>query len=363
VHVIWMSARNGAILERHWADGADREWRADEEAKRQILFAVLEARRPLLVENLRDAGYGLLAPGLQSLLAVPMLSEQEPVGAIALSCSSKAAFSQDQRDSLFILAFQAASAFRNAELHQSLLEMHRALAESQAQVVQSSKLAAVGRLAAGVAHELNSPLGAVLLGLEAGLETLVSHPDTAIRKLETAHKAAVRARSIIQKLLLYSRASQGEQRPLSLNTVVEDVLELLGEQMEKDGIEICSNLVDVPQVMGDQSELHQVVTNLVLNARDAVIAEGPHLRELRIRTCPRDCWVIVEVEDFGGGIPPQIQERIFDPFFTTKPVGKGTGLGLSVSQQIMTKHGGSLLVHSAPGESTVFTMQLPALHR
>jgi C4-dicarboxylate-specific signal transduction histidine kinase len=236
------------------------------------------------------------------------------------------------------------------------------LEESQAQLVHTSKLAAVGQLAAGVAHELNSPLGAVMLQLDAASLNLERQRyEKAAEKLASASKAAATAREIISKLLFYSRDASKGLRDVSLNDVVDDTLSLLGQQLCYESLELVVQLGDIPRIQANQNELQQVVTNLLLNARDAVLDPAAGGKNVQILTSCRNGEVILEVRDSGPGIPEAMLTRIFDPFFTTKPAGRGTGLGLSVSHQIVEQHGGRLTAENQPEGGARLLMALPCL--
>ncbi|MEW6280257.1 MAG: ATP-binding protein [Candidatus Eremiobacterota bacterium] len=268
------------------------------------------------------------------------------------------ALTGEHADLLSVVALQASVALRNAQLHHEVVDAYARLSESEAQLIQSSKMAAVGQLAAGVAHELNNPLGAVLLGLDMARMRLKSDPDVAGQQLNTARNAALRARSIVEKLLFYSREQRAPAREVDLNQVARDTMELLNHPLQLDKVQVTLELGETAPVLANQNELQQVITNLILNARDAVLEAGAAAREIRLTT-GRDDHVWLEVQDRGPGIPPELQARIFDPFFTTKPVGKGTGLGLSLSSQIVLRYHGTLTVRSNPEGGTIFRVQLP----
>lgn len=269
-------------------------------------------------------------------LAAPLVTEERVVGVVVLE--SDEGFTEEQAKVLQTLAYQAAVALENARVHEQLKE-------SQAQLIQSSKMAAVGQLAAGVAHELNTPLGTVLLGLSARLE---AGPD---RTLEKVHRAATRAKEIVAKLLYYARDARLARVPTDLNQVVRDTLELLGSQLNLDNVRVETDLHEIPLVPGNQNELQQVLTNLMINARDAG-------KRILVRSRADHEGALVEVIDDGPGVPEELREKIFDPFFTTKPVGSGTGLGLSTSLQIVLAHDGKLELGPGPGGH--FRLWLPA---
>lgn len=226
----------------------------------------------------------------------------------------------------------------------------------QAQLQHADRLATVGHLAAGVAHELNEPLASILgfaqlaskgVGVSSGVRT----------DLEKIVAAALYAREIIKNLLLFTRQAPSRRRPVDLSDVVKAALSLLKLRCDARDIELRCELGEALEVYGDPSQLQQVVVNLVTNAIQAMPTGGA----LRIAARKDQAFVHLEVSDSGRGITPEHLKHIFVPFFTTKDVGDGTGLGLSVVHGIVVVHGGTIDVTSEPGE-TQFSVRLPA-HR
>jgi signal transduction histidine kinase len=288
---------------------------------------------------------GLLEPGL---LALPVLFEKRLRGVLVLT--SDHGFDPLDQELLRILAYQLGGAFERARLYQQIIA-------AESQVVQASKMAAVGQLAAGVAHELNTPLGSVLMAIEYADEALERQPERARKRLQLATRAGEKARAIIAKLLHYSREATLEDQTVDLSKVIQDAAELLAYHLERSSVSLRLDVSPCGSVRGNENELHQVLSNLVLNSRDA-LERGDYPKEIGIRLWQEGDRAKLSVSDQGPGISPEIQPRIFEPFFTTRAMGDGTGLGLSVSQQIVEKHRGRLEVVSRPGE-TVFTMTLP----
>jgi PAS domain S-box-containing protein len=226
---------------------------------------------------------------------------------------------------------------------------------------QAEKLAAVGTLAAGLAHELNNPIGIIssrieIMLLEAESQAL---PPAVLADLHVLHRHAQRVGRIAQGLLSFSRWSPGVRGTVDVNVLVEDTMLLIEEQLARKRIVVKRSLAPwLPPVEGDANALQQVVLNLVTNARDVLTDGG----EISIGTAPvldgSGGAVRLTVRDNGPGIPPEVLPRIFDPFFTTKP--DGTGLGLSISYGIVKEHGGTIEVQSRPGEGTAFVLTLPA---
>lgn len=226
-------------------------------------------------------------------------------------------------------------------------------------MLQSEKMAAVGQLAAGVAHEINNPLG-VILGFAQALAAGIAEDDALHLPVTSIQREALRCKHLVQDLLTFSRASKEDRKPVDLNEVVAGALTLINAKAKLAQIEVRRDLTgDLPPVRANMNQLQQVVINLAANALDAMPAGGTlNLRTGRERRAGRE-QVVLWVCDDGSGIPPELLPRIFEPFVSTKRVGQGTGLGLSLVHEIVTRHGGDIEVESAPGR-TVFTVRLPA---
>lgn len=298
------------------------------------------------------------AEGIRSVLITPMRADSEVMGCLMLG-SSRHSFTRRERELTSTLALLVGSHFRNLDLHRTLRETHESLKLSQAQLVQSSKMAAVGRLAAGVAHELNTPLGAMNLAVEGSLRCLATKPERAAQRLERALIAGRQLSDIIGKLLTYSKQSSTEGAPTELRRVAQDSLELIRHQLSLDGVQVELDLRSDSVVTANHNELQQVVINLLTNARDAVKSLPPFRRRVVLGTQESESEALLTVSDNGTGIDPDQQGKIFDPFFTTKEVGSGTGLGLSVSKELVEKYSGRIEVKSVFGEGTVFTLRFP----
>jgi two-component system NtrC family sensor kinase len=247
----------------------------------------------------------------------------------------------------------------------SVNDMADALEQRQAQLGaalrrqlgRSEKLASIGRLAAGVAHEVNNPLTGVLtfaslLKRKPGLD------DQDRADLDLILRETTRVREIVKGLLEFARETPSAKAPLDLNEVVRRTLALLKNQKEFYKINVVENMATtLPKIDGDKNQIQQVLLNLCLNACEAM----PNGGSLTITTAAHDGQVLVSFADTGTGIKSEHMDRIFEPFFTTKPVGKGTGLGLSVSYGIIHVHGGVIDVESAEGKGATFTVTFPAL--
>ena len=238
-----------------------------------------------------------------------------------------------------------------------VLEMRRELEDTHLQLVQSEKVASVGRMAAGVAHEINNPLAGILMYAEI-LKESVKGDRQSSEDVQEIIDQTLRCKGIVAELLEFSRRSVGKVSTFSLEDLVGKSLSLLVDQALFQDIDVRVELEpDIPSVSGDLGQLQQVLTNLFINAADAM--EGKGKLEVRGRYDPQKNQFEIRVSDTGPGVPESFLDKIFEIFFTTKPVGKGTGLGLSISKKIIELHGGTLAVASPPGGGTTFTIKLP----
>jgi len=245
-------------------------------------------------------------------------------------------------------------------LQASRVELERAMQTvktTQEQLIQREKLSAVGQFVAGVAHELNNPLTAVV-GFSELLQTMPMEEKNR-GYLDVIAKSALRCHKIVESLLSFARQQAPERKLVQLHAVVEDVLEIMAYDLRTSGIKVQREFAaTLPVIVADAHQLQQVFVNILSNARQAI---EPSQREgmMTIRTKIEDGLVIIEFQDNGPGIRPENVARIFDPFFTTKPVGKGTGLGLSLCYGIIHEHGGKISVRSEPGQGATFVIELP----
>jgi two-component system NtrC family sensor kinase len=241
-------------------------------------------------------------------------------------------------------------------LEEKVRQRTEELVAMQARVAQSERLASLGMLAAGVAHEVNNPLGGILALTGLTVEDM-AEDDPNRENLEEVIRQTERCRDIVKGLLDFSRQSKSHTELVDLNKVLEDTLFLLTKQALFFNIKLVQNLApDLPRVMADGSQFQQVFMNILMNAVQAMEERGAIAIVTRHGT--PDC-VEVAISDTGQGIPPDQIDRIFDPFFTTKASGKGTGLGLSIAYGIVTTHGGSISVRSEVGKGSTFTIRMP----
>jgi len=256
---------------------------------------------------------------------------------------------------------------------ESLKEAYQELKHTQSQLVQSGKLASIGELAAGVAHELNQPL-MVVRGIAQLLNRQIIKGKMGIedilKQLEPVERNTERMMNIINHLRVFSRQATAEFYPVDVNTVIEESFLMIGEQLRLRNIEVIKTLdPDLPKIKGDTNQLEQVVLNLITNARDAIIdkngnnsTDDPQRKTIEIVTgkiASDGNRIEIQVKDTGAGIGKKNLDNIFDPFYTTKEVGKGTGLGLSISYGIISDHKGKIEVAKTGPDGTTFSLRLP----
>jgi signal transduction histidine kinase len=352
--------------------------------------AILERR----ILHIRDAQSGEDYPhperaraiGYRSILSVPMMRGEAAIGAINVARREPTSFTEKQIALLQTFADQAVIAIENVRLFTELQAAYQDLKSTQMQLIQREKMASVGQLVAGVAHELNNPIGFVssnvttleefVTRLRAMLEIYRGVPlappdkarvdqqwtslkvDYALKYLDSMilgiREGAERTRKIVRDLRVFARSDDDLWQPVDLHEEIESSLTLLNHLL-KDRVVVHRHYGDLPSVECVRSQIDQVFLNLLANAAQAIAGQG----EIRIETRQDDGTAVVTIADSGPGIAPEILGRIFDPFFTTKPVGEGTGLGLSISYEIVKKHRGTVTAASPPGGGAVFTVRLP----
>jgi PAS domain S-box-containing protein len=241
--------------------------------------------------------------------------------------------------------------------------------EQEALLTQASKMATLGEMATGVAHELNQPLNVIQVGADflakmMKREEEISH-DKLLKVSRNISEQVSRATNIVNHLREFGRKSELEVYPVDLNDPIRDVFTLLGQQLRLRNIEVNLKLDEgLPKIVADKNRLEQIFLNLIANARDAMEAKGPEVhKDLTIRTYQEGSSVMATVSDTGIGMSEGTQERVFDPFFTTKEPGKGTGLGLSITYNLVRDFKGDIDVESALGVGTTFTVRFPAYQK
>jgi signal transduction histidine kinase len=379
---------------------------------------VVTTGRPILVEDVEASEEPVHHPSLRalnvrSLVAVPLRVKERVVGVLHVVASEPGRLTPADQELVAAVANHVAVALDRAESFQTIEELSRGLEDkvrvrteqlraaneeleaayrnlqaAQVQLIQREKMASVGQLVAGAAHELNNPIGFVASNaatledfvgrLRAMLESYrdrgaalpeadrraladewqARKVDYALRYLDSMihgiREGAERTRKIVRDLRVFARGDDDVRQPVDLHEELESSLTLLGHLL-KDRVVVERKYGDLPAVECVRSQIDQVLLNVLANAAQAI--EGPGT--ITIETRREDGWAVVAVRDTGPGIALDVIGRVFDPFFTTKPVGEGSGLGLSISHEIVKKHGGEIGVDSQPGAGATFTVTLP----
>ena len=310
------------------------------------------------------------SPG--SEMCVALKDGDQILGVVNVERKNKSAFTQNDLLDLESLAGVLASVVSSADVYQRLQDSIRQLRstqdelrnrieaqrEAESRLLQAAKLAAVGEMAAGIAHELNNPLTTVTGFVELTLNDL--SPAAASRAdLELVLREANRARDVVRRLLDFARQTESSRARTDLTEVIEDVVALTRHLIHTSGVELVKDFAALPWISIDRNQMKQVFLNLIHNALQAMPSGG----ELYLKTCVerkgKREWVKTVVRDTGEGIRPEHQARLFEPFFTTKSERGGTGLGLSVTYGIVTEHGGTIDVESESGRGAAFIVWLP----
>jgi signal transduction histidine kinase len=333
----------------------------------------------------------ILHAGFRAVLVAPLLRGEEIVGLLVVRRRTPGTFPQNTIDLIKTFAAQSAVAIENAGLFKNVEASLEELRTAQDRLVQTQKLASLGQLTAGIAHEIKNPLNFVnnfsavsvelidelreALGgvhLDSKLRAEITEiADTLQGNLDKVVQHGKRADAIVKNMLLHSRQGSGEHRPVDINALVDESLNLAyhGARAEKQGFNITPERFFDPAA-GEVDVFPQEITRALLN----LISNGFYAATKRKEQNDTDCFeptlaastknlgdrVEIRIRDNGTGITPGVKEKLFNPFFTTKPAGEGTGLGLSISHDIIVKqHGGSIEVDTQPGEFTEFRIVLP----
>ena len=336
----------------------------------------------------------------RSAMCVPLMMRGECVGAIYLeNTSAPHAFTPAHRALLVLLSPQAAVSLRNAKTHETLQGEHaecrrseaalrrseerhvldgterkaqqEAMLRTEIRLRQAERFEAMGTLAGGIAHDFNNILGAILGFSERAL--LTAREGTQLHHdLSNVVTAGERGRTLVERILSFSRGTVGERVPVHVERVVHEALSLFRARLPANVTLRVRLQAGRAAILGDAVQIHQLLMNLVTNAAHAMtrtqagtlsvtlaVADISRSRDARIGAVTAGSWIVLQVADQGRGMTPELMKRMFDPFFTTREAGVGTGLGLSLVLRIVTQYGGAIDVDSAPGSGSVFTVYLP----
>lgn len=289
--------------------------------------------------------------GIKMMLDLPLTFAEHIVGILRIFFCEERQFSEEELNFLISIAEQSSLAIGKARLIEAQQTQYDQLA------IQTEKLSALGRVAAGIAHEINNPLAGILL-YSTNMIKKVPKEGPFKEGLQVIIDETIRCRSIIQELLEFSREKEPEQALNSMNRIIDKALSILENQFRLHHIQVEKHLSQaMPQVYMDANQMQQVLINLLVNAMESIQEQGKI--SIYSRVDPDNKWVIVDLADTGPGIPSEHIAKIFEPFFSTK--SKGTGLGLAVSYGIVRSHNGEIKVSSEGGKGTSFTIRIPLL--
>jgi two-component system NtrC family sensor kinase len=326
-----------------------------------IVGYVVQSGKTKLVNNVErdphfsaevDEESGLTA---RTILCVPLAIHDRIIGAVEVINKLDSEFNERDLELLQAVAASVAVAMENASLYGELTDFAEELERSQAQLVQAEKMAAIGRLAASIAHEINNPLQAIHNSLHLSLHKNLED-DKRLQYVGMAQVEVQRLIEIVQRMLDFYRPSRGGAAPTNINSVVSNVLALAQKRLEHSSVQVHTQLSsDMPPVPVVADQITQVFLNIVINAIEAMPSGG----ELHLETMLSEDgeWVLVRCHDTGMGMPTEQIANLFEPFYTTK--SEGTGLGLAISYGIVERHGGEIDVSSQPGRGTAFVVKLP----
>lgn len=369
VALILLDERQHPLVYRDLSSGfhSANEARAILEHTHTFVHTVLATDTAMLAKDLimeyGAAGYPG-AQGYNAALATPLRHGDHLIGILIAAHPEQGHFSTSNLRMLRSIGEQAALAVRNAQLHDALREhahnlesrveeRTEALRRTQAQLVQSEKLAALGRLAAGIAHEVNNPLQPILNCLEVALEDVANEQPVDPESLRIAESEVQRIKGIVARLLDFARPGTGETLEVHLAGLIQEVLVLVNRQLERMNVNVETQLEPVRPVQGAPTQLKQVLLNLILNAMESMPDGGLISIEMK----NHNDGLVLNVIDTGIGMSDEALSHIFEPFYSTK--GDGTGLGLSVTYGIIQGHGGDIHVTSTPGKGSCFSVWLP----
>jgi two-component system NtrC family sensor kinase len=349
-----LNLKNGE-LELNAAYGlSDRYLSKGHVSSTKVIKEICQENRAIIIEDVQTdprVQYPKEAKeeGIKMMVDLPLFMGQNVVGILRIFFGEKREFSEEELNFAVAIAEQCAMAIDKARLIEKQQIQYDNLA------IQTDKLSSLGRMAAGIAHEINNPLAGILL-YSSNLVKKVPETGPLKKGLDVIIHEAIRCRGIIQDLLEFSRQKEPAKAQADLNGVINKASSILVNEFRLNRIALEKRLSDnLPSVLIDVNEMEQVFINFFMNAIEAIQGQG----QVSVRTYKDEDnqGVVVEIEDSGMGIPQEHLEKIFEPFFSTKP--KGTGLGLAVNYGIIQKHGGQIRVSSQPGRGTTMTIRLP----
>jgi signal transduction histidine kinase len=348
-----------------------------------LLRLVLQDRKALLTYDAQhdgrlDPGESIAALNILSAMCVPLQSRDQLLGVLqANTIKAKHHFDREDLKLLTAIGAQAGRSMENALLYEKLAaekkalhEAHDRLKAAQANLVQSEKLAAVGRLTAGIVHDVKNPMTVILTYAEL-LERQLKAQGVAklgeldvIGTLKTIQEGVLHCNEVINRLLQFAKQAPPAKTQLAFNEVVTSAVAFLSHEIKKSKAQLETELAgDLPPIMADANQMRQVLLNLIINALQALKPDGGHiLITTAVEQANETAYLVCRIRDNGIGMNDEIKKRIFDPFFTTKTSQTGlggSGLGLSVSYGIIQNHGGMIAVDSAPDAGSTFSIKLP----
>ena len=362
------------ILECKMAVGIDEErikgitLRLDREDS--VVARSIFEKKPFIIPDARnDPRVNLIIKekfNLHSLVVIPLLVKEEALGAIAADfVQPNKNLTKEALESMMVLAQQAGLAIHNAFMYQELKTFSQQMEEkiqkttadlskTEAQLIRSEKLAALGQLAAGIAHEIRNPLTSINILIHSLASNLPSGTSQK-EDLKVIEEEIHRINEIVDQFLRFAKPAPPLLIKAEVVSIVEETLQLLRPQIEKQGIIVQKEFQALPPILMDREQMKQVILNLLLNATQAM-PKGGHL-VLKGHIPEGDRWINLSIQDSGVGIPNEDIRQLFDPFFSTKE--GGVGLGLSIAHRIIDQHRGKIEVESEPGKGTLFTVWLP----
>ncbi|MFN0118777.1 MAG: response regulator [Elusimicrobiota bacterium] len=345
---------NPSIISTEYSDPRDRDIRAD--TCKQLLIKTPDWNQALLINGINN---------INSSIFFPLIIENKIIGVFNLNrTDSKDSFSNTDLISVPLYGTQITQVFHNVQMYEKLnnkvgelTNTIKKLEETEQQLIHSDKLATIGKMTAGVIHDLNNPLNGILLSAQLFLDndglTEEQKEDLNIIVNQSKH-----CNEVIQNLLQFSGKRTPKQDTLQIGQLVEMALKMLKHDLEGSQVNVtCSIPEDLPNLVGDPTQLSQVILNLINNARQAM--KDSLNKTILIKAEKKSTSIELQIKDSGSGIAPENISKIFEPFFTTKPIGEGTGLGLSICKDVVERFGGSIKVESQLGIGTSFNLSFP----